>query len=70
MEVNPFPAVIGRVCFHPCQTACNRGQLDEAVGINAVERFLGDEGLRRGWTVPRAGPPVTGSWLSEPARPA
>src|SRR5688572_364112 len=52
MEVNPFPAVIGRVCFHPCQTACNRGQLDEAVGINAVERFLGDEALRRGWTVP------------------
>jgi NADPH-dependent glutamate synthase beta subunit-like oxidoreductase len=58
MEVNPFPAVIGRVCFHPCQTMCNRGQLDEPVGINAVERFLGDEGLRRGWTVdvaPRTG---------------
>lgn len=54
MAVNPFPAVIGRVCFHPCQTACNRAQLDEAVGINAVERFLGDEALRRGWTVPVA----------------
>jgi NADPH-dependent glutamate synthase beta subunit-like oxidoreductase len=51
MAVNPFPAVIGRVCFHPCQTSCNRAQLDEAVGINAVERFLGDEALRRGWTV-------------------
>jgi NADPH-dependent glutamate synthase beta subunit-like oxidoreductase len=51
MAVNPLPAVIGRVCFHPCQTSCNRAQLDEAVGINAVERFLGDEGLRRGWTV-------------------
>jgi 2-oxoacid:acceptor oxidoreductase delta subunit (pyruvate/2-ketoisovalerate family) len=48
---NPFPAIMGRVCYHPCQTACNRAQLDEAVGINAVERFLGDEAMRRGWTV-------------------
>jgi len=56
MEVNPFPAVIGRVCFHPCQTSCNRTTLDEPVGINAVERFLGDEALRRGWTVPVAPP--------------
>ncbi len=51
MSVNPFPAVIGRVCYHPCQAACNRGKLDESVGINAVERFLGDEALRQGWTV-------------------
>ncbi|WP_213451864.1 NAD(P)-binding protein [Rhizomonospora bruguierae] len=51
MAVNPFPAVIGRVCYHPCESACNRGQLDEAVGINAVERFLGDEAIRQGWTV-------------------
>ena len=43
---------MGRVCYHPCQTACNRATLDEAVGINAVERFLGDEGIRQGWTVP------------------
>jgi 2-oxoacid:acceptor oxidoreductase delta subunit (pyruvate/2-ketoisovalerate family) len=56
MDVNPFPAVIGRVCYHPCQTACNRASLDEAVGINAVERFIGDEALRRGWTVPVAPP--------------
>ena len=46
---NPMPAVMGRVCYHPCETACNRAQLDEAVGINATERFLGDEALRRGW---------------------
>ncbi|HTS23150.1 MAG TPA: NAD(P)-binding protein [Casimicrobiaceae bacterium] len=46
---NPLPAVMGRVCYHPCETACNRGQLDEAVGINSVERFLGDEALKRGW---------------------
>jgi len=51
MEDNPFPAIMGRVCYHTCETACNRGQLDEAVGINSVERFLGDEAIRRGWTV-------------------
>ncbi|HXZ00817.1 MAG TPA: NAD(P)-binding protein [Stellaceae bacterium] len=46
---NPFPAIMGRVCYHPCEGACNRGKLDEAVGINSVERFLGDEAIRRGW---------------------
>lgn len=51
MEVNPFPAVMGRICYHPCETGCNRGQLDEAVGINSVERFLGDEAIRAGWRV-------------------
>jgi 2-oxoacid:acceptor oxidoreductase delta subunit (pyruvate/2-ketoisovalerate family) len=49
VETNPMPAVMGRVCYHPCETACNRGQLDEAVGINSVERFLGDEAIKRGW---------------------
>jgi 2-oxoacid:acceptor oxidoreductase delta subunit (pyruvate/2-ketoisovalerate family) len=47
---NPLPAVMGRVCYHPCETACNRAQVDEAVGINSVERFLGDEAIKRGWT--------------------
>ena len=51
MEDNPFPAIMGRVCYHPCETSCNRGQLDEAVGINSVERFVGDEGIKRGWRV-------------------
>ncbi|HXV35324.1 MAG TPA: NAD(P)-binding protein [Gaiellaceae bacterium] len=51
MEDNPFPAVMGRVCYHPCETACNRAQLDEAVGINSVERFLGDEAIACGWQV-------------------
>jgi NADPH-dependent glutamate synthase beta subunit-like oxidoreductase len=46
---NPLPATMGRVCYHPCETACNRVQLDEGVGINAIERFLGDEALRRRW---------------------
>jgi NADPH-dependent glutamate synthase beta subunit-like oxidoreductase len=57
MEDNPLPAVMGRVCYHPCETACNRGTLDEAVGINSVERFIGDEAIRAGWTVaPSAAP--------------
>lgn len=46
---NPFPAIMGRVCYHPCETACNRVQVDEAVGINSVERFLGDKALSEGW---------------------
>jgi NADPH-dependent glutamate synthase beta subunit-like oxidoreductase len=57
MEDNPFPAVMGRVCYRPCETACNRAQLDEAVGINSVERFLGDEAIREGWKVEVASPP-------------
>jgi 2-oxoacid:acceptor oxidoreductase delta subunit (pyruvate/2-ketoisovalerate family) len=51
MEDNPFPAIMGRVCYHPCESSCNRGQLDEAVGIHSVERFLGDEGIAQEWTV-------------------
>ena len=58
MEVNPLPAVMGRVCYHPCETACNRGELDDAVGINSVERFLGDEAIRQGWTVSVHAPPT------------
>lgn len=49
---NPFPAIMGRVCYHPCETACNRGELDTAVGINSVERFLGDEAIKQGWQLP------------------
>lgn len=52
---NPMPAVMGRVCYHPCESACNRASIDEAVGINSVERFLGDEAVRRGW---RFAPPA------------
>ncbi|HTO50056.1 MAG TPA: NAD(P)-binding protein [Burkholderiales bacterium] len=48
-EENPLPAVMGRVCYHPCETSCNRASLDEAVGINSVEHFLGDEAIERGW---------------------
>ena len=45
MEENPLPAVTGRVCYHPCELNCNRGQFDQALSINAIERFLGDHGL-------------------------
>jgi 2-oxoacid:acceptor oxidoreductase delta subunit (pyruvate/2-ketoisovalerate family) len=53
---NPLPAVMGRVCYHPCESACNRAQIDTAVGINSVERFLGDEAIKRGW---KFTPPAT-----------
>jgi len=56
MEDNPLPAIHGRVCYHPCEQACNRGQLDEAVGIHAVERFLGDQAIKERWRVPCAQP--------------
>lgn len=46
---NPMPAVMGRVCYHPCETACNRVVVDGVVGINSVERFLGDKAIREGW---------------------
>ncbi|MDI6748736.1 MAG: NAD(P)-binding protein [Pseudomonadota bacterium] len=49
VENNPLPAIMGRVCYHPCEGACNRQHLDEAVGINSIERFLGDEAIKRGW---------------------
>ena len=51
METTPFPSVCGRVCPHPCETGCNRGEKDEAVGINKVERFIGDFGLEKGLKV-------------------
>ena len=49
VEDNPFPAIMGRVCYHTCEGACNRGELDAAVGINSVEHFLGDEAIAQGW---------------------
>jgi NADPH-dependent glutamate synthase beta subunit-like oxidoreductase len=46
LEDNPMPSVTGRVCYHPCETACNRAAHDEPIGIRGVERFLGDFGLK------------------------
>lgn len=42
LRVQPFPAITGRVCFHPCESKCSRAKVDKAVNINAVEQFLGD----------------------------
>jgi NADPH-dependent glutamate synthase beta subunit-like oxidoreductase/ferredoxin len=57
VAVNPLPAITGRVCFHPCETGCNRGEYDEPIAIHGVERFLGDEALRHGWAYPVQAPP-------------
>ena len=56
-EDMPFPSVTGRVCYHPCEQACNRGKYDEAISIRAVERFLGDLGQALPRDVVKAGKP-------------
>jgi NADPH-dependent glutamate synthase beta subunit-like oxidoreductase len=43
---NPFPGICGRVCYHPCENACNRGEFDEPVAIHLLERFLADAASR------------------------
>ena len=50
---NPLPAIHGRVCYHPCESVCNRAELDSAVSIHSVERFLGDLALEQGWQFSR-----------------
>jgi NADPH-dependent glutamate synthase beta subunit-like oxidoreductase len=55
---NPLPAIHGRVCYHPCESVCNRADLDSAVSIHSVERFLGDLALEQGW---QFDPPATRS---------
>ena len=58
VETNPFPAVTGRVCHHPCEGDCNRAVLEGPVGINGLEHFLGDQALQQGWALPAAGKPL------------
>ena len=68
---NPLPAVHGRVCYHPCESGCNRKDLDASVSIHAVERFLGDLAAEQGWKPPILGPPAASAcWWSAPARAA
>ncbi len=55
---NPLAAVHGRVCYHPCESVCNRANLDSAVSIHSVERFLGDLARERSW---RFDPPAARS---------
>ncbi len=54
---NPLPAVHGRVCYHPCESACNRAEFESAVSIHAVERHLGDRALQEGWPLPAGAAP-------------
>jgi NADPH-dependent glutamate synthase beta subunit-like oxidoreductase len=46
---NPFPAVAGRICHHPCEAACNRAGFDEPLAICRLERYVGDRALAEGW---------------------
>jgi formate dehydrogenase beta subunit len=54
---NPMPSVHGRVCYHPCETSCNRAELDSSVGIHSVERYLGDCATAGNWPLPITGTP-------------
>ncbi len=61
VELNPFPATVGRICPHPCESRCTRDGKDGSVSINAMERFLGDWGIARGLALPR----IDGNQYSE-----
>jgi NADPH-dependent glutamate synthase beta subunit-like oxidoreductase len=54
---NPLPAIHGRVCYHPCETSCNRADLDAPIGIHAIERFLGDLANKESWPFRIDAPP-------------
>jgi NADPH-dependent glutamate synthase beta subunit-like oxidoreductase len=54
-DANPFPSMMGRVCPAPCQTGCNRNKVEDYVGINAVEQYIGDYALKEGYRF-EAGP--------------
>lgn len=55
MRDNPLPGIMGRACYHPCESSCNRKDIDSAVNIHAVERFLDDQATREGWKPEFAG---------------
>ncbi len=57
---NPFPAIAGRICHHPCESACNRAGYDEALSICKLERFVGDQALAQGWAYPAPAAPRGG----------
>ena len=54
-EANPFPATMGRVCPAPCEAGCNRNEVDDYVGINAVEQYVGDWANENDIKAPAAG---------------
>ena len=53
-EANPLPSVMGRVCPAPCESGCNRNQVEDFVGINSVEHFLGEWAIEHGLAFPKA----------------
>lgn len=57
---NPFPAIAGRICHHPCESACNRAGYDEALSICKLERFVGDQALQHGWQFSAVGSATRG----------
>lgn len=54
IENNPMPAIHGRVCYHPCESNCNRKNFDSTVSIHAIERFLGDSAIKENWPMPKS----------------
>ena len=57
---NPFPSIAGRICHHPCESACNRAGFDEALSICKLERFVGDQALEHNWAFAPAATQRTG----------
>ena len=60
LDENPLPAVCGRVCFHPCESACNRAEMDDPIAIHHLERFLGDAAITGQFTADFDTRPSTG----------
>ena len=56
VDTNPFPAIMGRICPHPCESTCNRQHREESIGINAVEQAIGEHGIEAELKLPQAGP--------------
>ena len=61
LNENPFPAICGRVCFHPCENACNRASLDQPIAIHHLERFLGDTAISSGTKAALSMKPANGN---------
>ncbi|MDR3179838.1 MAG: FAD-dependent oxidoreductase [Holosporaceae bacterium] len=58
MQNNPFPATMGRACYHTCEKVCNRGKFDGAVNINLLERSIGDLAIVSDWEIDAVGLPT------------
>jgi NADPH-dependent glutamate synthase beta subunit-like oxidoreductase/Pyruvate/2-oxoacid:ferredoxin oxidoreductase delta subunit len=58
VDANPFPSVMGRVCPAPCEDGCNRNEVEDRVGINSIEHYVGDYALEHGFKLPEPGLPT------------